>query len=89
MQIHPLNNRVFVRPAPAPEWIGSIAVPVDFRPNECKGTVVRASPSAVVEDGQEIVYERPPKGLGYDTALVDGEELLVMGDQHVLAVLEE
>ncbi len=91
MELRVINDKVFVRVSPPKAAVGAAGIIVqrESRSDEFVCTVVACSPEAVVSQGDTVVIRQLPRGVPYDTAIVGDEELLVLRESEVLAVLEE
>jgi chaperonin GroES len=94
-QLKPLGDRLVVRPTPREEMTKSgIVLPDTAKERPQEGTVVSAGPGRILEDGsreamdvsagQKILFQ---KYAGTEFKL-DDEELLILSQKDVLAVIE-
>lgn len=94
MKLKPLADRLIVKPEPSEQVsAGGIVLPPTAQEKTQKGTVVAVGEGAVNEDGSrrpldlsegdEILYSK----YGGTEVLVEDEELLVMREADVLAVV--
>jgi len=87
--ITPLHDRVIVRPAAAEtKTAGGIIIPDTAKEKPQKGTVIAAGPGkkdepVTVKPGDTVLYG---KYAGTELSL-DGEELLIMRESDILAIL--
>ena len=85
----PLHDRVIVRPAPAEEKTsGGIIIPDTAKEKSLRGTIVAAGPgkkdeSITVKIGHSVLYA---KYAGTEIR-INGEDLLIMRESDLLAVL--
>lgn len=90
MIIKPLNDRVLIEPAKAEEVVGGIIIPDSAKEKPLKGTV-RATGNGtkdevmVVKAGDTVLYS---KYAGTEIE-IDGEKLLMMRQNDILAIVEE
>ena len=91
-QIHPMGDRVVIRPTDEPEVsAGGIILPDTARERQQEGEVVAAGPGRVLSNGKrlemelsvgdKVVYSR----FAGTEVTVDGEDLLIMASGEVLA----
>jgi len=94
MKLKPLGDRLIVKPSEGEETTASgIVLPDTAKEKPEQGTVIAIGDGAVNEDGSrrpldvgegdEILYSK----YGGTEVTVDGEDLLVMREEHVLAKL--
>jgi len=94
MKLKPLGDRLIVKPSEGEETTASgIVLPDTAKEKPEQGTVIAIGDGAVNEDGSrrpldvgegdEILYSK----YGGTEGTVDGEDLLVMREEHVLAKL--
>ena len=89
VNITPLHDRVIVKPAPAEEkTAGGIIIPDTAKEKPQRGTVVAAGPGKkdepmTVKTGDTILYG---KYAGTEVNF-DGDELLIMRESDILAVI--
>lgn len=90
MDLRTLNDRVLIRVSPPEKAVGTAGIIVarESREDEHIGQVVACSPNAPVQEGDRVLFQRLPKGMPYDTTIVGDEELLVLREREVLAVVE-
>ena len=60
----------------------------EARDDEHIGEVVACASSAPVKAGDRVLFHRLPAGVPYQTAIVGDEELLVLRESDLLAVVE-
>lgn len=91
MELKVINDRVLVRVSAPHDMVGAagIVVPRESRDDEHIGQVVACAPTAPVSEGDRVLFQKLPRGVPYDTAIVGDEELLVLREREVLAVLED
>lgn len=89
MNIKPLADRVVIKPAPAEEMTASgIIIPDSAKEKPQKGEVVAAGPGTKDEEMQLAVGDVVLYGKYAGTELnLDGEELLIMRQSDVLAIV--
>jgi chaperonin GroES len=94
MQLKPLADRVVVRPSKAEEKTkGGIIVPDTAKEKPVWGEVIAAGPGRVTEDGKHIpmevkVGDRVLYGKYSGTEVtIDGEELLIMRESDIFALM--
>jgi chaperonin GroES len=97
ISFRPLGARIIVRPDRPAEKIGRIIIPQSARKKTDTGTVVAMGPGMLCKDGtrwpmplisigDRVMYEgRAP----FVEVEINGEKLLQMRDDNVLAVVEE
>ena len=89
LHISPLHDRVVVKPAPAEEkTAGGIIIPDTAKEKPQRGTVVAAGPGkkdepVTVKVGDTVLYG---KYAGTELT-VEGEELLIMRESDILAIV--
>ncbi len=90
MKIKPLGDRVLIEPAKAEEVVGGIIIPDTAKEKPLKG-IVRAvgggtkDEEMVVKGGDTVLYG---KYAGTEIE-VDGEKLLMMRQNDIMAIVEE
>jgi chaperonin GroES len=95
-KLRPLGDRVVVRPTPREEMTKSgIVLPDTAKEKPQEGTVVATGPGPLLEDGkrgpmdvkegQKVLYA---KYAGTEFK-VDDEELLIVGQKDILAIVED
>jgi chaperonin GroES len=94
MQLKPLADRVVVRPSQAEEKTkGGIIVPDTAKEKPVWGEVIAAGPGRTTEDGKHIpmevkVGDRVLYGKYSGTEVtIDGEELLIMRESDIFALM--
>ncbi len=95
MNIKPLADRVVIKPSQAEERTkGGIILPDTAKEKPVVGQVVAVGPGKVTDDGKKIapevkVGDKVLYGKYSGTEVkVDGQELLVMREDDIMAVLE-
>jgi chaperonin GroES len=95
MDIRPLNDRIIVRRLDEGEqYIGGILIPDTAKEKPQRGKVIAAGKGKVNDDGKRVPLDVKPGDLilfGKYTSQevrLDGEDLLVMREDEVLAVLD-
>jgi chaperonin GroES len=94
MNVKPLADRILVKPLEAEQKTkGGIIIPDNAKEKPQKGEVIAVGPGKIADNGQKIVMELK-KG---DTVLygkysgtevtVDGQELLIVRESDVLAII--
>ena len=94
-KLRPLGDRVVVRPTPREEMTKSgIVLPDTAKEKPQEGTVIAAGPGRILEDGKreamdvqeghKVLYAKYA-GTQFK---VDGEELLIVSQKDILAVVE-
>ncbi len=94
MNVKPLADRVIVRPVGAEEkTAGGIIIPDNAKEKPQKGEVVAVGPGKIADSGQKIEMSLKEgqtvlygKYSGTEV-IIDNEELLIMRESDVLAVL--
>jgi chaperonin GroES len=95
-QLKPLGDRLVVRPTPREEMTKSgIVLPDTAKERPQEGTILAAGPGRTLDDGsreamevtvgQKILFQ---KYAGTEFKLDDEEELLILSQKDVLAVIE-
>jgi len=95
-KLKPLGDRVVVRPTPREEMTKSgIVLPDTAKEKPQEGTVLAAGPGRILDDGkresmdvqegQKVLYA---KYAGTEFK-VDGEELLIVSQKDILAIVED
>jgi chaperonin GroES len=94
MTLKPLADRVVVKPSPAEEKTkGGIIVPDTAKEKPVWGEVIAVGPGRVSDDGKQIPMEvkagdRVLYGKYSGTEVtVDGEELLIMRESDIFAIM--
>jgi chaperonin GroES len=95
MNARPLHDRLVVRRIEEGEQlVGGILIPDSAREKPQRGTVIAAGSGTIRDDGTRVPLDVKPGDLilfgkyaGQDIKL-DGEELLIMRETDVLAVVE-
>lgn len=94
MKIHPLADRIVVKPAVAEEKTkGGLFVPDTAKEKPVWGEVIAAGPGRTTDEGKKIpmevkVGDKVLYGKYSGTEVtVDGEELLIMRESDVFAVM--
>jgi len=95
MNLRPLHDRLVVRRLEEGEQqIGGIIIPDSAKEKPQRGTVLAAGSGTVKEDGTRVPLDVKPGDLilfgkyASQEIKLDGEELLIMRETEVLAVLE-
>ena len=95
MNLRPLHDRLVVRRLQEGEQqIGGIIIPDSAKEKPQRGTVLAAGSGTVKEDGTRVPLDVKPGDLilfgkyASQEIKLDGEELLIMRETEVLAVLE-
>ena len=95
MNLRPLHDRLVVRRLQEGEQqIGGIIIPDSAKEKPQRGTVIAAGSGTVREDGTRVPLDVKPGDLilfgkyASQEIKLDGEELLIMRETEVLAVLE-
>ena len=95
-QLRPLGDRVVVRPTPRDEMTKTgILIPDTVKEKPQEGEVIAAGPGAILEDGKrgtmdvrkgdKVLYA---KYAGTEFK-VDGEDLLIVSQKDILAIVED
>lgn len=86
-----LNDRVLVRVSPGQAQVGAAGIIVarESRDDEHIGEVVTAGADSAASPGDRVLFQALPRGVSYDTVVVDDEELLVLRERQLLAVFED
>ncbi len=95
MTLKPLGDRVVVRRAEEEEQVkGGIIIPDSAKEKPQRGEVVAAGPGKYGDDGKRIALDVKPgdtvlfgKYSGSDVT-VDGEEVFILREDEILAVIE-
>lgn len=95
MKLQPLADRVLVRPEETEEALPSgLVIPDTAKEKPQEGTVLAVGPGAYVEgkripldvkEGDRIIYSK----YGGSEVKVDGEELLILSERDILAVVQK
>lgn len=90
MKVKPLSDRVLIEPAKAEEVVGGIIIPDTAKEKPLKGTVKAVGQGTkdeqmVVKEGDTVLYG---KYAGTEIE-VDGQKLLMMRQNDILAIVEE
>jgi chaperonin GroES len=95
MKLKPLADRVLVRPEESEEALPSgLVIPDTAKEKPQEGTVLAVGPGAYhegkripldVKEGDRIVYSK----YGGTEVKVDGEELLILSERDILAVIQK
>ena len=95
MNVRPLHDRLVVRRLEEGEQqIGGIIIPDSAKEKPQRGTVLAAGSGTVKEDGTRVPLDVKPGDLilfgkyASQEIKLDGEELLIMRETEVLAVIE-
>jgi chaperonin GroES len=94
MNVKPLADRILVKPLePEEKTKGGIIIPDNAKEKPQKGEVVAVGPGKIADNGQKIVMELKKgdkvlygKYSGTEVT-VDGQELLIVRESDVLAVI--
>jgi chaperonin GroES len=94
MNVKPLSDRIIIRPLEAEaKTAGGIIIPDNAKEKPQKGEVIAVGPGKVTDSGQKIAMSLKKgdkvlygKYSGTEVT-VDGEELLIVRESDVLAVL--
>jgi chaperonin GroES len=96
MKCRPLHDRLVVRRVDDGEQtVGGIIIPDSAKEKPQRGTVIAAGSGAVSDDGTRIPLDVKPGDLilfgkyASQEIMVDGEPLLIMRENDVLAVLQD
>lgn len=95
MNLKPLHDRILVKRLEEEQVTkGGIIIPDSAKEKPIKGEVVAAGPGKVADDGKKIAMSVTPgdkvifnKYAGTEIK-IDGEELLIMREDDILAVIE-
>jgi chaperonin GroES len=94
-KLRPLGDRVVVRPTPREEMTKSgIVLPDTAKEKPQEGTVIAAGPGRILEDGkrEQMDVKEGDKVLYAKYAgtefKVEGEELLIVSQKDILAIVE-
>lgn len=95
MKLRPLHDRILVKRLEEEQVTkGGIIIPDSAKEKPIKGEVVAAGPGKVVDDGKQIAMSVKTgdkvifnKYAGTEVK-IDGDELLIMREDDVLAVIE-
>ncbi|MDE3057444.1 MAG: co-chaperone GroES [Bacteroidota bacterium] len=94
MKLHPLADRIVVRPAAAEEKTkGGLFVPDTAKEKPVWGEVIAAGPGRTTDEGKKIpmeikVGDKVLYGKYSGTEVtVDGEELLIMRESDIFAIM--
>ena len=95
-KLRPLGDRVVIKPTPREEMTKSgIVLPDTAKEKPQEGTVLSAGPGAVLEDGKRgaMDVKKGDKVLYAKYAgtefKVDGDELLIVSQKDILAIVED
>jgi chaperonin GroES len=89
LKLTPLQDRVIVKPAPAQEkTAGGIIIPDTAKEKPQRGTVIAVGPGkkdepTTVKTGDTVLYSK----YGGSEIRIDGEDLLIMRESDILAVV--
>ena len=94
MNVKPLADRILVKPLePEEKTKGGIIIPDNAKEKPQKGEVIAVGPGKIADNGQKIVMELKKgdkvlygKYSGTEVT-VDGQELLIVRESDVLAVI--
>jgi chaperonin GroES len=96
MAVKPLGNKILVKRLEAEEMTkGGIVLPDSAKEKPKEGKVIEAGPGKVLDDGKrgELQVKKGDRILFTSYAgteiKIDGKDFLVMGEDDVLAVVEE
>ena len=94
MNVKPLADRILVKPLePEEKTKGGIIIPDNAKEKPQKGEVIAVGPGKIADNGQKIVMElkKGDKDLygkySGTEVTVDGQELLIVRESDVLAVI--
>ena len=94
LNLHPLADRVIIKPSEAEETTkGGIILPDTAKEKPIEGTVVAAGPGKVTDDGKTVkmgvkVGDKVLYGKYSGTEItVEGEELLIMRESDIFAIV--
>lgn len=90
MKLKPLSDRILVKPDPPQTTIGGLRLPTESIEKSQFGTVTSVGPgnefyTMGCEEGQRVMFQ---KHTGIEMA-VNGENLLLMRETELLALVEE
>ena len=95
-QLRPLGDRVVIEPAPHDEMTKSgILIPDTVKEKPQEGTIMAVGPGRVLDDGkrEQIDVKKGDKVLYAKYAgtefKIDGEDLLIISQKDILAVVED
>jgi chaperonin GroES len=96
MNIRPLHDRLVVRRLEDGEQtVGSIIIPDSAKEKPQRGTVIAAGSGTVREDGTRVPLDVKPGDLilfgkyASQEITLDGDQLLIMRESEVLAVVQD
>jgi chaperonin GroES len=94
-KLHPLGDRVVVRPTPGEETTKSgIVIPDTAKEKPQEGTILAVGPGRVLDDGKREQMDLKPGDkvlyakYGGTEFKLDGEDLLIISHKDILAVVE-
>ncbi|MHB8460688.1 MAG: co-chaperone GroES [Candidatus Limnocylindrales bacterium] len=94
-KLRPLGDRVVVQPTPGEETTKSgIVIPDTAKEKPQEGTIIAVGPGRILDDGkrEQIDVKKGDKVLYAKYAgtefKLDGEDLLIIGQKDILAVVE-
>jgi chaperonin GroES len=99
--LRPILNRVVIRPDPEITKVGKIFVPDIAKADsegyktgsfvQDMGTIVAVGPKCIADlkPGQRVMFRKVGDGRAGVEVNVDGEDLLVMRDDDLIAIVEE
>jgi len=95
MKLHPLADRIVVKPAaPEEKTKGGIILPDTAKEKPVWGEVIAAGPGKTNDDGKKVPMEVKVgdkvlygKYSGTEVTLDDGEEVLIMRESDVFAIM--
>lgn len=91
MKLKVINDRVLIRVSPPVAEYGPFGIVLarESRDDEHIGEVVACPEDGAVTAGDKVLFRRLPDGVPYETVIVGDEELLVLREQDLLAVVED
>jgi chaperonin GroES len=94
-KLHPLGDRVVVRPTPGEETTKSgIVIPDTAKEKPQEGTILAVGPGRVLDDGKREHMDLKPGDkvlyakYGGTEFKLDGEDLLIISHKDILAIVE-
>lgn len=99
MHLRPLNDRVLIKTIPPAKMVGMIHVPDSAqKTNAAEGVVIAVGPGRLrqdgtrdpmsVSDGDRVFFEPVPMSEVSQMKTAEGERVVSIGDDDVLAVIE-